>query len=385
MDGTLTVPNLDFAEMYDRCGVDRSGDILRAIVAMPPEQAAKANQIVEEMEEEGRRTLQLMPGAVSMLQWLAYHQIPTALVTRNTYASTQRLLELLQEADPRLPPFEPIISRDFEPTLPPKPDAAALEHIAKVWDIELSEDIVMVGDSPANDIVFGKNAGVSTALLWQRKPTVFQASERADITICHIAQLPKQLYEQYNLETAAKYPEPMAEPKPMSDAAKAAYTGDFGAIQSIPVEHLFLTDKDNNTPLIWASEAGHDHVVNCILDKIASEIGNNDKSKHATAYSYINLRGYRGATALSRAVRQGHQAVLKALLKHPIAQANVNLPNCKQQYPLHIAAFRQHHSIVEILLEAGADPHVVDHKGRTPREDTKCPKIKEMLESAAES
>ena len=81
----------------------------------------------------------------------------------------------------------------------------------------------MVGDSPANDIVFGKNAGVSTALLWQRKPTVFQASERADITICHIAQLPKQLYEQYNLETAAKYPEPMAVPQPMSDAAKAAY------------------------------------------------------------------------------------------------------------------------------------------------------------------
>ena len=58
MDGTLTVPNLDFGLMYQRCGVDRSQDILAAIEVMPPAEKAAAQAIVEEMEEEGRRTLQ---------------------------------------------------------------------------------------------------------------------------------------------------------------------------------------------------------------------------------------------------------------------------------------------------------------------------------------
>jgi hypothetical protein len=28
MDGTLTIPNLNFSEMYDRCGIDAKDDIL---------------------------------------------------------------------------------------------------------------------------------------------------------------------------------------------------------------------------------------------------------------------------------------------------------------------------------------------------------------------
>ena len=36
MDGTLTRPNLDFSEMYRRCGVPMSADILEAVAAMPP-------------------------------------------------------------------------------------------------------------------------------------------------------------------------------------------------------------------------------------------------------------------------------------------------------------------------------------------------------------
>ena len=59
MDGTLTVPNLDFAEMYRRCGVDRSQDILVAIAGMPPQQRAAAQAVIDEMEAEGRRTLMM--------------------------------------------------------------------------------------------------------------------------------------------------------------------------------------------------------------------------------------------------------------------------------------------------------------------------------------
>ena len=40
MDGTLTVPNLDFGEMYRRCGVSKDDDILAAIARMPAGEAA---------------------------------------------------------------------------------------------------------------------------------------------------------------------------------------------------------------------------------------------------------------------------------------------------------------------------------------------------------
>ena len=52
MDGTLTIPNLDFKEMYGRCGVDNSKDILEEVAAMPKEQQLAANRIIEEMEAE---------------------------------------------------------------------------------------------------------------------------------------------------------------------------------------------------------------------------------------------------------------------------------------------------------------------------------------------
>ncbi|KAH8061811.1 HAD-hyrolase-like protein [Aureococcus anophagefferens] len=65
MDGTLTVPNLDFKLMYERCGVPMSEDILEAIAKMPPADADAANAVIDEMEAEGRRTLRLMPAPPS--------------------------------------------------------------------------------------------------------------------------------------------------------------------------------------------------------------------------------------------------------------------------------------------------------------------------------
>ena len=59
MDGTLTVPNLDFTEMYSRCNVPINEDLLEAISQMTTENAKKANDVIDEMEEEGRRRFAL--------------------------------------------------------------------------------------------------------------------------------------------------------------------------------------------------------------------------------------------------------------------------------------------------------------------------------------
>ena len=43
MDGTLTIPNLDFAKMYKRCGVCISDDLLAEVAAMPEERSKGRN------------------------------------------------------------------------------------------------------------------------------------------------------------------------------------------------------------------------------------------------------------------------------------------------------------------------------------------------------
>jgi HAD superfamily hydrolase (TIGR01549 family) len=60
--------------------------------------------------------------------------------------------------------FSMAISRDSE-GVPPKPDPTAFKLIADSFGVALGPELLMVGDSPDNDIVFGKNAGVHTALL----------------------------------------------------------------------------------------------------------------------------------------------------------------------------------------------------------------------------
>lgn len=56
MDGTLTVPNLDFALMYKRCNVPMSEDILKAVDRMPKEEKHAAWRVIDAMEEEGVST-----------------------------------------------------------------------------------------------------------------------------------------------------------------------------------------------------------------------------------------------------------------------------------------------------------------------------------------
>ena len=47
----------------------------------------------------------------------------------------------------------------------PNQNPESMAAICKEWSLPSANDIVMVGDSVSNDIVFGKNAGSWTALL----------------------------------------------------------------------------------------------------------------------------------------------------------------------------------------------------------------------------
>jgi HAD superfamily hydrolase (TIGR01549 family) len=368
MDGTLTVPNLDFAEMYRRCGVDLSQDILAEIARMPPDQAERACSIIEEIEEEGRRTLQLMPGALAVTSWLVAHNIPTALVTRNTRRTVDRFATLLQGKAS----FDIIITREDE-RYPPKPHPAALLDIAKRWQAPPSS-LVMVGDSIANDIVFGSAAGSKTVLLDTRfdysDPVPREGPLASDILVQSLGDLPHQLWNNFDIDsplgTRAQGLHGVPAPKATSLLGMAAVEGDVDKVDVILTAQLTDVDERDdcgNTPLIWAAENGHLSIV----------------ERFISAGADFNVQGYLGATALCRAARRGHVDVLRALIKQG---ANMNVPNHKFQYPLHFAAFKEHEDAVHVLLEAGADAQVLDRKGRIPAQDTKNERIREAILAA---
>jgi HAD superfamily hydrolase (TIGR01509 family) len=160
MDGTLTIPAIDFAEMRRRIGV-LEGDILSAVASWPdPARRARAHAIIEEVEMDGLARLELAPGLHNVLSSLDRHGLPRALVTRNNSRAVHAFhAHLHAVASAR--PFIPALAREFHP---PKPDPAALHHCAETWGVCPTE-LVMIGDSLADDVVAGNRAGTHTILI----------------------------------------------------------------------------------------------------------------------------------------------------------------------------------------------------------------------------
>ena len=160
-----------------------------------------------------------------------------------------------------------------------------------------------------------------------------------------------------------KYPRP----EPQGAAAKAAAHGDIAALRALGAHDLIDADSEGNTPLIWAADAGEEAAVLLLLASGAD--------------ATVNTAGFLGNTALSRACRQGHEPIVRALLAVPEIDPNVG--NDKMQFPLHFAAFQHHAGVVRLMLDSKlCDTFVTDRKGRTPAEDTKDAGIRNMILAA---
>ena len=166
MDGTLTVPVIDFAEMRRRIGVP-AGDILKTVRAWPAERPAAAFDVIEEIEERARVALTLQPGARELMAFLDARGLRKAIVTRNTRRTVNHLLLHLATR------FDPVVTRDFEPV---KPDPAPALHICRAWGIA-PVDALMVGDY-RDDILCGAAAGMATCLLRNERNGEFASLAR---------------------------------------------------------------------------------------------------------------------------------------------------------------------------------------------------------------
>lgn len=166
MDGTLTVPVIDFALMKrmvlgdDHADVksgNTSGiDILHQIEQWSPDRQQKAYAIITDFERQAHERLQIMPGALELCEFLDSRQIRRGLITRNIKESVD-----LFHLRFGMKEFSPSLSREFRPY---KPDPAPLLHICTTWAVSPSE-VMMVGDSVRDDIGCGKRAGAITCLL----------------------------------------------------------------------------------------------------------------------------------------------------------------------------------------------------------------------------
>ena len=313
MDGTLTKPNLDFGEMYRRCGIDPAQDILESIAQMPHrEDQERAFAIIEEIEEEGRRTLELMKGAKELISWLDSNGIPMAIVTRNTKRTTDVLTEKL------LPPplgahFHPIITRDSG--FPPKPDPTAMNEIARQWGVTLpSESLLMVGDSVSNDVAFGRKAGIRTALLDSGRRYQEELQGKLDdnksknqeqfqppFVTDTLWGLARQLWLHYHIDgplgtsTVGGLSKVVPAPEPsQSKLGIAAALGDLVELRALLEGGADVNEVDvpnGNTALIWATERNQSDAVRLLLSH--PEID-------------VNHRGYLSSTAVCRAARRGY-------------------------------------------------------------------------------
>ncbi|CAG9464261.1 unnamed protein product [Pedinophyceae sp. YPF-701] len=158
MDGTLTVPVIDFAEMRRRVGVGPTGDILDIIASWSPAEQERARRVLAEVEDEAMERMKVMPGVPRVCELLDRAKVPRGLVTRNVIRSVNHFHDNHLEH----PPFSPAFGRECG--LPYKPDPGALLHVCGIWGVD-PRFAAMVGDSAKDDIVAGNRAGMTTILL----------------------------------------------------------------------------------------------------------------------------------------------------------------------------------------------------------------------------
>ncbi|XP_058752557.1 haloacid dehalogenase-like hydrolase domain-containing protein At2g33255 [Vicia villosa] len=168
MDGTLTVPVIDFISMYKavlgddeyhriKASNPAGIDILNLIGDWPSHQQRQAYDTIARFEQDALDKLQIMPGAAELCNVLDSKRMRRGLITRNMKSAVDLFHQRFGIT------FSPALSREFRPF---KPDPAPLLHICSLWDVQPNE-VIMVGDSLKDDVVCGGRAGAHTCLLDQ--------------------------------------------------------------------------------------------------------------------------------------------------------------------------------------------------------------------------
>jgi len=153
MDGTITAPSLDFAGIKAEAGIG-DVDMLDYLRAAAGAEYERIHGLLMRFEERGVANAKLNRGARTLLNELARHNLPTALLTRNSRRSTDAICRMLNLK------FDVTVTREDAPH---KPAPEPIWRIAKRWKAKPNE-LLMVGDYKW-DALCAKNAGTPCAIL----------------------------------------------------------------------------------------------------------------------------------------------------------------------------------------------------------------------------
>ena len=180
MDGTLIELMLDFQDIREQLAIRSEDGILEAIAAMPPDQRTQAEDRLVQIERQTAEQARLMPDALETLAAIHSENIKTALLTRNTRASMQTVIEKFDLQ------FDLAWSREDGP-IKPKPDSV-LKACAQLG--VAPGQTACVGDFKY-DILAANAAGALSILIAPGQRPQF--ADIADHVITKLAELPALL------------------------------------------------------------------------------------------------------------------------------------------------------------------------------------------------
>ena len=154
MDGTLVDSKLDFDAMRSEMGLPVGMPILEGLAVIP--EGPTRERMLSDMrahELRGADDAILFEGVAEFLSRIDEQGIVTAILTRNSRETTERTLRRLQLN------FSMIVTRE---DAPPKPDPTGIRMIARHWNLQPHEMIV-IGDY-VFDLQAGRNAGIRSVL-----------------------------------------------------------------------------------------------------------------------------------------------------------------------------------------------------------------------------
>ena len=185
MDGTLTVPAINFDNIRKELGIEKGRDLLDISKSMNSHEKTKYFNTIDKYEKLALDKLEFQIGVRDILKKLRDLGIKLAIITRNSQKNTDIVLEKLGIE------FDPILTREFRSV---KPNPEPIHFIVSDWKFALTE-VLMVGDF-RDDILCGKNAGVKTCFYENKNKESY--AYLADFSVNNYLELGKQILN-YNL------------------------------------------------------------------------------------------------------------------------------------------------------------------------------------------
>jgi HAD superfamily hydrolase (TIGR01549 family) len=186
MDGTLTVPALDFPAIKAEMGIGTS-PILEALADMSPDERRRAETILHKYEDRVASESVLNNGCDSLFAFIANRKIATALITRNTRRSVATFLERHGLW------FDLLITREDPPY---KPDPHPLLLACRKLDVDPT-DAWMIGDGPY-DIEAAVAGGIKSVWISHNLPRPFAAEPWKTLAdLCSLSELLESHFSRY--------------------------------------------------------------------------------------------------------------------------------------------------------------------------------------------